>query len=153
MDRDYDTADNASTQALLAFRIIGASLGIGVTLFAFVSWFRHQQQGPGDAAGDPALMFNLMLAVAVASVVAAILFWRARVSPLIDRPSPDRERAAAGEIQTNVVIVWALIEGAALFAVVVYFLYGTTLAGALGVALIWASLAATWPRREWLAVR
>lgn len=150
MVRDSHSADTGAAQALLTFRMIGASLGIGVTLFAFVSWFRHQQQGPGDVAGDPALMFNLMLGVAVASVVAAIVLWRARVSPLIERPSPDRERRAApGEIQTNVVMVWALIEGAALFAVVVYFLYGSALAGLLGVALIWAALAATWPRREW----
>lgn len=154
MERDPYTADLAAGQALLTFRIIGASLGIGVTLFAFVSWFRHQQQGPGNVAGDPALMFNLMLALVVTSVVAAIVLWRARVSPLIERPSPDRERrAAGGEIQTNVVIVWALIEGASLFAVVVYFLYGAALAGLLGVALIWAALAATWPRREWFDAR
>lgn len=154
MERDPYSADLAASQALLTFRIIGASLGIGVTLFAFVAWFLHQQQGSGDAAGDPTLMFNLMLAVAVASVVAAIVFWRVRVSPLIERPSPDRERrAAAGEIQTNVVIVWALIEGASLFAVVVYFLYGSVLAGLLGVALIWGALASTWPRREWFDAR
>lgn len=142
-------------QALLTLRIIGGSLGLGVTLFAFVAWFLHQQGPTGDPAtrppGDPNLMFNIMLATAVAAVLTAIAFWRARVTPLIDRADPEHdwfERFA--RIQTQIIIVWALIEGPALFAVVLYYLHDMAIAGVLGVIMIWTGLALTWPKREWL---
>lgn len=143
-------------QALLTLRIIGGSMGMGVTLFALVSWFTHQEASPVNPAGDTALMFNIMVALAAAAAVAALVFWRARVSPLVDR------RAGAAEeetgdwldrfalLQTNLIILWALLEGASLFTVVVYFLYGITTAGVLGMVLIWTGLALTWPRREWI---
>ncbi len=146
---DPHGSDPSAAQALLAFRIIGASLGLGVTLFAFVSWFLHQQGGPARAAPDPDLMASLVVALATAAILTAILFWRARVAPLIEREAARPEESRTGDIQTNVVIVWALLEAPALFAVVLYFMYGNVLAGALGVALIWAALAATWPREEW----
>jgi hypothetical protein len=137
-------------QALLTFRIIGLSLGLGVTLFAAVSWYLNQGRTPTDAAGA-GLMLNAMLAVAVGAAVAGVLFWRARVAPLIERPHPRNDWLAhAAEVQTNVIIVWALMEGAALFAEVVYFLYGSAFAGVLGVAAIWITLGLTWPKREWL---
>lgn len=142
--------------ALLVSRVIAGSMGMGVTLFALVSWYTHQQGTAMEPPGDPALMFNLMLALAAAAVVAAILFWRARVAPLIDRPSsgptaPGEDWATHwGRLQTSLVIIWAMIEGASLFAVVVYFLYDMPMAGLLGVALIWSALAITWPKREWV---
>lgn len=143
-------------QALLVSRIIGGSMGMGVTLFAIVSWYTHQDAVPPDPPGDPAVVFNIMLVVAAAAVVAAIVLWRARVEPLVHPPS--RAETAAdedwavrwGRLQTGLVIIWALMEGASLFAVVVYFLYGITTAGVLGVLLIWTGLALTWPKREWL---
>lgn len=137
-------------QALLTVRIIGASLGIGVTLFAAVSWYLHRTGASADVGGGT-LMFNAMLAAALGAAVAGTLFWRARVAPLIERPVPREDWLAhAGEVQTSVIIVWGLMEGAALLAEVVYFLYGSPFAGALGVAAIWVTLALTWPKREWL---
>lgn len=139
-------------QALLTFRIIGASLGLGVTMFALVSWFLHLQNGTGDLGIDEALMVNAMLGLAFLAAVAAILFWRARVGPLIDRARADADPARhLAEVQTHVIIVWAMMEMPALLAEVVYFLYGNALAGVLGVAIIWAAVGATWPKREWFA--
>lgn len=146
--RTHPTPDLA--QALLTFRIIGGSLGAGVTLFAGVSWLLNRQEGPRPPTADPTLLFNVWLAVAVGAMLAAILFWRARVEPLLDeRVTRDERLRRAGELQTNVVIVWALMEAPALLAVVVYYLYDLALAGVLGVALMWAALAVTWPKREW----
>lgn len=150
MNRDLHGSGPTPSQALLAFRIIGASLGIGVTLFALVSAFTHQQGDVYQADGDATLMFNLMLALALGGTLAAIVFWRARVAPLIERPtSEQRPDAAANELQTNVIIVWALVEAPSIFAVLVYFLYENLLAGILGVAMIWTALALTWPSRDW----
>lgn len=140
----------STPQALLAFRIIGASMGLGVTLFAFVSWFLHLQSSPAPPAMDPDLAFNIWIVVAVVAIAGAILFWRTRVAPLIDGEAPPSERTArAGTTQTNVIITWALLEAPALLAVVIYFLYDYPLAGLFGVVLIWVGLALTWPQREW----
>jgi hypothetical protein len=140
----------STPQALLAFRIIGASMGLGVTLFAFVSWFLHLQSSPTPPAIDLDLAFNVWMVVAVLAIAGALLFWRTRVAPLLDGQATPVERTArAGETQTRVVITWALLEAPALLAVVIYFLYDYPLAGLLGVVLIWVGLALTWPQREW----
>lgn len=150
MDPDLHGSGPTPSQALLAFRTIGASLGVGVTLFALVSAFTHQQGDVYQADVDATLMFNLMLALALGGILAAIVFWRARVAPLIERPTPEHRReAGASELQTNVIIVWALVEAPSIFAVLVYFLYENLLAGILGVVMIWTALALTWPRRDW----
>ena len=154
MDPSPDDTTPPVDQALLTFRIIGASLGLGVTLFAVVAWFSHQQGSMAAPAVDGELMVNIMLALAFGGSLAAIVLWRARVAPLIERPTgPEDQAGRLAALQTSVIVVWALIEGPALFAEVVYFLYGTRLAGLLGVVLIWAGLAATWPKREWLEAR
>lgn len=144
----------STAQALLAFRIIGASMGLGVTLFALVSWFLHFQSAPTLPAIDRDLAFNVWLGVAVVATAAAIIFWRTRVAPLIDSPASADERVRqAGELQTKVVITWALMEAPAMLGVLIYFFYGYVLAGVLGVAMIWAAVAATWPQPEWFGVR
>lgn len=138
-------------QAILMMRIIGLSLGTGVTLFAAVSWFLHQQQGPVGPAIDSSLAFNgFLLLLALASVGAALV-WRWRVASVIERRGRETEwRPRAAAIQTGVIITWALLEGAALAGEVVYFLTGNALAGLLGVLLIWVGIGLTWPKRAWL---
>ena len=92
-------------QAILMMRIIGLSLGTGVTLFAVVSWFLHQQQGPVRPAMDSSLAFNGFVLLLLLASVGAVLVWRWRVAPLIERPLREDEwqpRAAA--IQTGVII-------------------------------------------------
>ncbi len=136
--------------AILMMRIIGGSLGTGVTLFAFVSWFLHQQGGLTTDI-DASLAFNGFLALLLLAALGAIFIWRSRVAPIIERPREETEwQPRASAIQTGVITTWALIEGAALAGEVVYFLTGHTLAGVLGVALIWVAIGLTWPKKEWL---
>lgn len=136
--------------ALLLLRLIGASMGVAVTMLAMLAWSANQLDAGVRAPMDPTLMFTLVVALALGAVIAAIAMWRARVEPLIagGRGSDDPV-ARVGSIQNNVIIVWAIIEGPALFAVIVHYLYHAPLAGAVGVVLIWGALAATWPKREW----
>lgn len=138
-------------QAILMMRIIGISLGTGVTLFAFVSWFLHQQESDMAAGIDPGLAFNGFLALFLIAGIGAIFVWRSRVAPVIQRPHQEAEwRARAAAIQTGVIICWAILEGAALAGEVVYFLTGHALSGLLGVLLIWGGIGLSWPKREWL---
>ncbi|MDX1674180.1 MAG: hypothetical protein R3314_05185 [Longimicrobiales bacterium] len=138
-------------QAILMMRIIGISLGTGVTLFAFVSWFLHREQGPIATEFDASLFFNGFVALFLIAGLGALFVWRTRVAPVIQRPTEEthwRPRAAA--IQTGVIIAWALLEGAALVGEVVYFLTGHWVAGLMGVLLIWGGIGLTWPKRGWL---
>ncbi|MGK7311245.1 MAG: hypothetical protein ACN0LA_03320 [Candidatus Longimicrobiales bacterium M2_2A_002] len=138
-------------QAILMMRIIGVSLGTGVTLFAFVSWFLHQQQGAVTPGFDPGLAFNGFLALLVLAALGALFVWRLRVAPVIERAHGENHwQPRASAIQTGVITTWALLEGAALVGEVVYFLTGHTLAGLLGVLLIWGGIGLTWPKRDWL---
>jgi hypothetical protein len=136
--------------ALRVMRIIGLSLAGGVTGFAAVIWFLHQDTPPAPA-DDPWLLY-LWIAIATTLLAASMVVWRGMAVPWIERPDPDvdwRERAA--RIQSGVVITWALVEAAALFGAVVYFVQGAVLPGLLGVFVMWAALALTWPRPEWLS--
>ena len=139
----------SSAQALLSLRIIAASLGAGVTLFAGVSWFVHQEGGPFMSGGDRELVFQLFLVLAALAVIAAAALWRLRVVPLLRRPATGDWAERATTIQTPLILTWAIIEAASLGGVGVYFLYGILEAGLIGVALMWLGLAATWPRHEW----
>lgn len=138
-------------QAILMMRIIGLSLGAGITLFAIVGWFLHQQRGAVAESAYGSLTFNAFLALVALVSAGAIFVWRWRVVAILERPARETEwQARAAELQTGVIITWALLEGGALVGEVVYFLTGNAVAGALGVLLIWIGIALTWPKREWL---
>lgn len=138
-------------QAILMLRIIGLSLGTGVTLFALVSWFLHQQQGPVTDLAYGSLAYNGAIAMIFLAAIGALFLWRWRVVPILEQPAREGDwqpRAAA--LNTVVIVTWALLEGGALVGEVVFFLAGNAVAGVLGVILIWTGIALTWPKREWL---
>lgn len=138
-------------QAILLLRIIGLSLGAGVTLFAAVSWYLHQQQDPVRALVYGSLAYNAAIAMAFLAALGAFLVWRWRVAPILERPASETEwQSRASGIQTGVMITWALLEAGALVDEVVYFLTGNGMAGVLGVVLIWAGIGLTWPKASWL---
>jgi hypothetical protein len=146
-------ASGSPAQALLALRIIGASLGAGVTLFAGVSWLIHQQGGPFLDQDDAALANSLSIGFALVVALAAVAIWRARVRPLVREPPGTDWVERATTIQTPVIITWALLEAGALISVAVYFAYGVGFAALRGLALMWAGLAATWPQTSWFDPR
>lgn len=138
-------------QAILMLRIIGLSLGTGVTLFAVVSWYLHQQQGPISDLVYGSLTYNGAIAMAFLAAVGALFVWRWRVAPILERPAREAEwRPRAAALQAGLILTWALLEGGALVCEVVYFLTGHGIAGVLGVLLIWTGVGLTWPRSEWL---
>lgn len=135
--------------AIRIMRMIGLALGVGVTLFAVAAWLL--QQGAVAAPAEPPLTMYLWMAFATSLAAGSLVVWRGRVVPHIEPPAGEADwRARAARIQAGLIITWALVEAAALFGVVVYFLDGHVLPVAGGVALMWVALALTWPRGEWL---
>ena len=144
---------NAATPATPAVgRLIAGFMIGGITVFAIVAWVLVQRSGP---MGDPATADVLRMAwppVALAAVAAAIVLWRARVTPLLARtpapgqPDPDGHDSA---LQTALIIHWALMEGPALFGLVVYLLTAWIPAYAGGLLLGWLGIGLTFPRTGW----
>jgi F0F1-type ATP synthase membrane subunit c/vacuolar-type H+-ATPase subunit K len=134
--------------SIRVMRLIGVALAAGVSLFAVVVWILRQD-GQTPPAGEPALLY-LWIAFATSLAAASMVVWRGRVVPHLDRSATSDWRPRAGRIQSGLVITWALVEAAALFGVVVYFVAGHGLAGVGGVVLMWAAVVFTWPRADWL---
>jgi hypothetical protein len=136
--------------AIRNLRVTGLAMAGGITVFAAVAWFLHRASPPAPADG-PWILY-LWIAAATSLIAASMMVWRATAVRWIERPDPATDwQARAAGISNGLVISWALVEGAALFGVVVYFLFGSVLPGLLGVFVMWAALAFTWPQPEWLA--
>lgn len=136
-------------------RIIAASLIGGVTFFAIIAWLVVQESGPqaSDPAAGPVMLYA-WAGVAFASLSAAAVLWRLKVSPLIEDPRRGAPGAAAAHneaLQTALIITWALLEGPALFGVVVYLLFGSDTAFGAGLLLVWLGIGLTFPRAGWFA--
>jgi F0F1-type ATP synthase membrane subunit c/vacuolar-type H+-ATPase subunit K len=148
------TSHSSPDDAIRVLRLIGLALGGGVTMFAVVAWL--VQQGAAGALGDDPLTLYLWLALTTSLAAASLVAWRGMVVPhLADGRAGHRDarpwQERAGRIQSGVIITWALVEAAALFGVIAYFLDGRMGPAVGGVALMWSAIALTWPRTEWLA--
>jgi hypothetical protein len=140
---------NTPHDALRVMRTIGLALAGGVTTFAVVAWLT-QARG-ATAPPDGPWLFYLWIAIATSLVAASMILWRGSVVPILEEPASEDWRPRAASIQSGLVTSWALVEAAALFGVLVYFMAGYAVAGGVAVAMIWAALALTWPREDWLA--
>ena len=140
--------DPAAAQRTATF--IGLSLALGVTMFAAVAWF-IQQQGGAPPQNDPSfvrLLVYVWIGVTAVTSFASLYLWRSRVEPLISSSEPlPVERAA--ELTSSQLICLALVEGASLLGVTVYFLTGVMWPAIVGVILIWFAVFATRPQLEW----
>ncbi|MBW3552396.1 MAG: hypothetical protein KY466_02735 [Gemmatimonadetes bacterium] len=135
-----------------AARAIAASLIAGVTTFALVAWSMVGERGPQspDAAATGPVIYAWAV-LACGALIAAMLVWRTRITPRLESPRGPRkdEPGRQAALQSALIVVWALLEGAALFGVVVYFLYGATFPLAGGLLLVWLGIGLTFPRSEW----
>jgi hypothetical protein len=130
--------------------IIGLSLAIGVSVFAIIA-FMMQDSGAAPRSPEPEfnrIMMYAWIGLSAVTVTAAVLYWRARVEPLITGVQ-QYPNARMKELTSNLIICWALVESAALFGVTVYFLTGKLWIGITSEILIWAAFLSTRPRVEW----
>ncbi len=143
-------APDSPQAAIKTMRVIGVAIASGVTAAALVAW-SVQRGGPPPPTATPAL-FYVWIAVATSLLAASMILWRGNVVPLIQRPALGSAwRKRARKIQTGVVVSWLVVGGGAIFGVILCFAWGIWQAGALGAAMMWITLAITWPRDEWLA--
>jgi uncharacterized protein YijF (DUF1287 family) len=136
--------------AIGMLRLIGISLAVGVAVLAVVAWF--VQRGATQPPVVDSVMVYVWVAFATSLAAASLVAWRGMVVPHLDAGRPAGPwQARAEKVQTGVIITWALVEAAALFGVVVYFVSGQGLPAVGGLVLMGAALALSWPRTEWLS--
>lgn len=146
---------NANPQAGYgAARAIAFSLPAGVFAFWAIAWFLTEggAQGRAEGALDPELAFWIWAAVAVGGFGAA-LFLRARAVAIAEeaaRAGAPGERA--GEVQSRLIIAWALLETQALLAGVLLLALGLEQVVLYAAVLYLVGLAFTFPRAEWWGV-
>lgn len=134
--------------------IIVAAMIMGVLLAAGVAWWTQTNQ---ETVREPILITHpLVLAwllVAGGSVFGASYFRSSIVGsaarPGLGATSPKNSPAAR---QGRIIIMWALIEGACLMGLVIYFVYGVTqlFSAVLGYILVAAFI--FFPRRSWFGL-
>ena len=116
-------------QPALVARLIHGSLVVGVVLFTAVSHFIMR---PSMSAQPlPPLVLAGMLGVSLMASALAVLVLRPRVPQRSADESPNLYWSTAG---APAIVTWAVLEGAALLAVISYMLGASPVA--LGVAAI-----------------
>lgn len=144
-------ADRSPEQSAFVAKIIYLSLVGGVLVFAVVAGVATEWGARGVRGAAPPIFPWVWAALAVGTFPVVLLFrGRARKAAGLDARRTVAERTVDPlQVQTNLVISWALIEGPALFGVVTFFLFGRVdvLAYALAVAAVGWGL--TFPSTEY----
>ncbi len=126
--------------------ILALALAAGPTLFAALVLALDL----GSRTLEPGLITPVWAGVAAASVAGAVVLWRSRVQPMLPglgAPVP-REGVDTERLRTTLVILWALLEGQALFGVVAYYLT-LDLVPLAGLPVAWVGILLGRPRRDW----
>jgi hypothetical protein len=135
--------------------LVGALL-MGQLTFAAVIWYMIRagaQNAPAVRLADPLLLAWLL--VAAGSVLGAFYF-RQLVSGARDRPAA-MQRVREGKVkptnvQSMIVIMWALLEGAGLMGLAVSFVLGGPQILYATLGYIALTVPIFFPRREWFDV-
>lgn len=142
-DRESSRSPDTRFRELVLLALV---LAAGPTVFAAIVLGLDL----GTESVDAILLTPVWLAVAAITVAGAILVWRSRVHPLLPglgaparRGSVDTER-----LRTTLIILWAALEGQALFGVTAYYLSLDPLPLA-GLPIAWVGILFSRPRREW----
>lgn len=127
--------------AILAF-----ALALGPTLFAALVLGLDV----GTEAVDGRLLTPIWIVTAVTSVLGAWMLWRGRVREMLPDLGArvDRGRVETGRLRVALIILWAVLEGQALFGVTVYYLTLDPVPLA-GLPIAWVGIFLTRPRRDW----
>lgn len=131
-------------------RVIHAAIVLGPTLFALLAvWLRGGEQPMSMNPDERRLMLYVWMAAIVGATLGALNLWRTRVVPHIEAAERAGPRSASGALLPGLVLVWAVVESAALFGLVVYFVTGSIplLVGSL--AVVWINGFVTRPRPQW----
>ena len=130
--------------------IIVLSLIMGVLLFAGVAWWINQTATHEEIPITHPLVLSWLL-VAGGSIFGASYFRQQLQRRGVDRRGVKTDVSPA-TVQTRVITMWALVEGACLMGLVVYFVYGVTQLFSATLGYVAVAAIIFFPRREWFGL-
>lgn len=147
-------ATQQTSANLATARGIATALIVGCCLFWLTGVWVVGRLGPVAPlpAATELMLFEIWVAVAVAGLASAWLF-RGRALRALERAAGSREPAhaerALAEIQTFLIIAWALCEAPALFSGVLFLLGGNARIALLGAFVLFIGMVGSFPRAAW----
>lgn len=148
--------EDSATPNIQTARVICGALMIGVVVlwaFAFVMSAGQGGFGSGEIL-DPLVTLAIVLAIALSSFGAA-LFFRGRALAAVSPASGSSEAAgpargkAAIQLLRNLIIAWALLEGQALVAGVLFLITGEASLLIISALVFVLGFSFTFPKAEW----
>lgn len=140
---------NAATMLRTA-RVLHTALVAGPLAFALVAlWLQRGMAAADFDADTQRLLRYVWMAAAVGSLLLALNLWRTRVAPHIEAIAGGETAEPPQELLSGLILVWALIEGAALFGLVMYLVTGLSSVWIGSVVLILGNAVFGRPRTEW----
>ena len=138
-------------QAWRVSAIVLGSLPVGATLFAVVVlWLRR-----GEPAGDVGILTVVWLIQALAEAVAITYLWNQLVKPHIPTSgfATEPNMLTLNRLQTGLIVCMALVEGLAVFGIIIHLIGGPVLLPIISVMLAWTGWIVFRPRRSWYGLR
>lgn len=135
-------------------RLIASALPGGVFVMWVVGWVitGGGETGVSPEAFPADVAFWVWAGLALACLAGALAF-RGRALGIAERARREADGAyppeALGEVQTNLVIAWALLEGPAILSGVLFVLLAEPRILWTAVPVYLLGIAATFPRAEW----
>ena len=131
--------------------VILGMLPVTATLFALIAlWFRG-----GEPAGEVGILIWVWLIQAFAEAVAIVFLWNRAVKPHIPASgfASEPDLPTLGRLTTGLIICMALVEGLALFGIIIHLIGGTVMLALISVILVWTGWLVLRPRRSWYGLR
>jgi len=147
-------AENVPTTPERAWQTSAVILGmlpVTATLFALIAlWLRG-----GEPTGDVGILTWVWLIQAFAEAVAIVFLWNRAVKPHIPASgfASDPDLLTLGSLTTGLIICMAMVEGLALFGIIIHLIGGTVILALISVILVWTGWFVCRPRRSWYGLR
>ena len=143
-----------STPNIQTARIICGALMGGVVLFWAVAFAVSAGQGLGaELPLDSTVLLAIVLAISLGAFGAAFVFRSkaVRAATGTARSNSQASTADSSGVLTNLIIAWALLEGQALMAGVLFMLTGNATYLIIPALVFIIGFAVTFPRPDWFA--
>lgn len=139
-------------------RILATALAMGVLGFYLVAWFvtagGTRPMAPDMLGGNHDLALWIWAAIALGGFAGALMFRGRALAPTERHGALGATQAVtpAGLVQTNLLVAWAMLEGPALFAGVIFLMLGSVRILWLAAIVYFIGFAITFPRAEWFGI-
>lgn len=147
MDTDTATTPQDNSAMFRTSASLGFAMANGAFLFSLVALYLNR----GAGVWEVTTLGQVWMGVASLCLVASRYFWSRKVAPELPPVHPGRTewRSNASALNTGLILVWAPLELAALFGLILYQLSESYVGLVGGLGFVFFGVFLTRPRRHW----